>query len=478
MLKVYTKNGIELIDESLNTKFNDYEINFEKNFIIDSNNNLVYSVNGAFVGKILGDNDVPHIVLPYCYLNESPIPTDITVDPNWSKFTLSMSVDQDCFVYGARTSSTATDKLEVRVSTASTRFNTTIGSNSPAFSYVTDLSSRSDMINDGTDITTTNSGTTTTVSVGSTPGFVACSYPVCIGGIQNGNVVNPSLRMKGYFWKNEIEINNVLAHRIIPVKMKSDNSICLYDEITKKYYTALSGTTILEERPTPVPSQYIIADTIQIPTTGYINTEIPGSPRYTRSKFKVTWVGSSAATRGLYGVRATPSSSSTSYNVYLVVNATGPRWDNTGATSFFSNWQVNETHEVELTQTPEGYGQAIVDGNIVATGNTVMDPDYINYIHINTLFTAGTSATAIGGTMKWHDCQIWGDGNTLSADFVPVYDTLGQEAGLYDIVRQRFFGNNGSGTITAYDANGDPITGGNLLNMSPNMLDFNEDEER
>lgn len=276
MLTVYTKNGIELIDESLNTNFNDYEINFEKNLIIDSNNNLVYSINGDFVGKILG------------------------------------------------------------------------------------------------------------------------------GG-------------------------------------------------------------------TPIPSQYIVADCIQIPTTGYINTEIAGSPRYTRSKFKVTWFGSATGTRGLYGVRAAGSVSSTSYNVYLTVNANGPRWDNTGSASFFSAWQVNETHEVELTHTPEGYGQSIVDGVVVATGNIVMDPDYVNYIYINSLYTASTSSIATGGTMRWHGCQIWPDGNTLSADFVPVFDTVGQEAGFYDIVRQRFFGNDGSGTITAYDANGDPITGG-LLGMSPNMM--------
>ena len=35
--------------------------------------------------------------------------------------------------------------------------------------------------------------------------------------------------------------------------MKNYNSICLYNEITKKYYTAVSGTTILEERPAPAP---------------------------------------------------------------------------------------------------------------------------------------------------------------------------------------------------------------------------------
>lgn len=266
MLKIYTKNGIELIDESLNTKFDDYEINFEKNLIIDSNN-LVYSINGDFIGKILG-----------------------------------------------------------------------------------------------------------------------------------------------------------------------------------------SGSS-------PIPSQYIVANSIQIPTTGYINTEIAGSPQYTRSKFKVTWFGSATGTRGLYGVRNAPSVISTSYNVYLTVNATGPRWDNTGTTSFVSNWQVNETHEVELTHTPEGYGQTIVDGEIVATGSIVMDADYINYIHINTVYTASTASIATGGTMRWHYSQIWGDGNTLSANFIPVYDTVGQEAGFYDIARHRFFGNNGVGTITAYDENGDPITG-------------------
>ena len=194
-------------------------------------------------------DDAPHIVLPYCYLNESPVPTDITVNPNWSKFSLSVSIDQDCFVYGARTSSSATDKLEIRAVTSAVRFNTTIGSNSAAYSYVTDLSSRTDMENDGTDITTINSGTTNTVSVGSTPGFVSCPYPVCIGGMQTGSSITATLRMKGYFWKNEIEVNNVLAHQIIPVKMKSDNTICLYDTITNKYYYPIEGTQLLPERP-------------------------------------------------------------------------------------------------------------------------------------------------------------------------------------------------------------------------------------
>lgn len=195
----------------------------------------------------------PYIVLPYCYFNESPVPTDILVSTSWTELKLSLSVDTDAFVFGARSSSSATDKLEIRAVTSVERFNTTIGTNSAAYSYVTDLADRTDLTIDGSNITTVNNGTTDTVSVGTTTGFVACPYPVCFGGIQTSTSVTSTLRMKGYFWGCEIKINNVLTHQIIPVKMKADDSICLYDTKTDKYYTPLSGTTLLEEKPAPTP---------------------------------------------------------------------------------------------------------------------------------------------------------------------------------------------------------------------------------
>ena len=73
MLKVYTKNGIELIDDSSNVQFHNYEINLDKNLIIDTNNNLAYSINGEFFGRVLG--------------SESPVPYNdrvlrFTVDPS------------------------------------------------------------------------------------------------------------------------------------------------------------------------------------------------------------------------------------------------------------------------------------------------------------------------------------------------------------------------------------------------------------
>lgn len=207
-----------------------------------------------------------------------------------------------------------------------------------------------------------------------------------------------------------------------------------------------------------IPARYIVADCIQIPTTGYINTGIAATPRYTRSEFKVKWQGSSSGTRGLYGVRGAAAADNKSYNVYLTVSGSGPRWDNTGSSGNTSNWSVGETHTVELTHSGN-YGQTIVDGTVVATGNTSMSTTSYSSIYINTLYTVSTSAIATGGTMRWYYVKIWGDGTNLSGDFVPVYDTGNNVAGMYDLVTEAFFGNDGSSDINAYDADGNLITG-------------------
>ena len=207
-----------------------------------------------------------------------------------------------------------------------------------------------------------------------------------------------------------------------------------------------------------IPSQYILADCIQIPTTGYINTGIAAIPRYTRSLFKVKWQGSSTGTRGLYGVRGAASADNKSYNVYLTVNASGPRWDNTGSSGNTSNWSVGDIHTVELTHSGN-YGQAIVDGVVVATGTVSMSTNSYSSILINSIYTVSTSATATGGTMRWYPVKIWGDGTNLSGEFIPVYDTVNHEAGMYDLVTEAFFGNDGTSTIDAYDADGNIITG-------------------
>lgn len=207
-----------------------------------------------------------------------------------------------------------------------------------------------------------------------------------------------------------------------------------------------------------IPSQYILADCIQISTTAYIDTGIAATPRYTRSLFKVKWQGSSTGTRGLYGVRGSASADNKSYDVYLTVNASGPRWDNCGDSSHSSNWSTGETHTVELTHSGN-YGQVIVDGTVVATGTVAMSTTSYSPILINSLYTVPTSATATGGTVRWYSVKIWGDGSNLSADMVPVFDTVSEAGGMYDLYRNIFLAGEGSGLINAYDADGNLITG-------------------
>lgn len=222
----------------------------------------------------------------------------------------------------------------------------------------------------------------------------------------------------------------------------------------------------------PIPSQYIVAEYIQIATNQYIDTGVAAIPRYTRSLFDVYWVGSATGTRGLFGVRSTSTTNSNSYNVFLVVGGVGPRWDNTGDSTSSSSWTPGERHVVELTHTPEGYGQAIDNGVVAATGSIAMSTGLREYIHLNTIYTISNASVNTGGTTRWYSCKIWQDGTVLTADMIPVYDTITQAGGMYDVVRQQFYGgsNPDGNTIVAYDANDDPITGGNLLGMSPNLL--------
>jgi hypothetical protein len=209
-----------------------------------------------------------------------------------------------------------------------------------------------------------------------------------------------------------------------------------------------------------IPSQYIKAVYIQIPTNQYINTEVSATPQYTESEFKVHWVSGNSGTRGLYGVRSASSADYRSYCVFLTVSGSGPRWDNCGGSNFSSRWSIGDTHTVQLTHT-DRYGKTIVDGETVASGSTAMSTTSYDYIYLNSIYTRSASSNNTGGVVDWYYCKIWGDGTNLSADMVPVYDTVSQAGGMYDLVRQNFYGggNAGGNTIEAYDENGNQITG-------------------
>lgn len=199
-----------------------------------------------------------------------------------------------------------------------------------------------------------------------------------------------------------------------------------------------------------------------MPPESYIKTQISAYPNRTKSEFKVKAIDAFAtdtSIRGLYGARV--NTGDTSYAVFGRAGNYRPRWDNLGTAGTGSTWTSGVWHKVVLTQTAEGYGKTIIDDGVEEfTGTLAMSSSSSGKIHINTLWN-NNIAYASSGTQAWAwgEVRIWQDGEHLSGDFVPVYDTFTNTAGLYDKVSGEYFPNNGSGTITAYDAEGNIITG-------------------
>ena len=208
-----------------------------------------------------------------------------------------------------------------------------------------------------------------------------------------------------------------------------------------------------------IPSQYIVGERIELPSTAYIDTGVAAIPRYTRSLFTVKWIDVNTGTRGLFGVRGGTVVGTDSYNVFLIVGDKGPRWDNCGPANLSSNWSIGEEHTVELTHTPEDYPQTIVDGEVVAETTKIMSEEEFASIQINTFYTVANGVRHPGALMQWKTVKIWKDGINLSADMVPVYDTVTHSGGMYDILRQVFLPAVGSVNVVVYDADGNVITG-------------------
>ena len=208
-----------------------------------------------------------------------------------------------------------------------------------------------------------------------------------------------------------------------------------------------------------IPSQYIVGERIELPSTAYIDTGVAAIPRYTRSLFIVKWIDNNTGTRGLYGVRGRTVVGTDSYNVFLIVGDVGPRWDNCGPANLSSNWSVGEEHTVDLTHADNNDPMVIVDGEIVAQARKVMSEEEFSSIQINTFYTVANGVRHPGATMQWKTVKIWKDGINLSADMIPVYDKVTQAGGMYDILRKIFLPAVGSTKVVVYDADGNVITG-------------------
>lgn len=66
-----------------------------------------------------------------------------------------------------------------------------------------------------------------------------------------------------------------------------------------------------------------------------------------------------------------------------------------------------------------------------------------------TLFNGVQSSSHFAGAItKIFECKVWKDGTILTRDFVPVKRNTDNEVGMYDLVNNVFYANQGTGTFT------------------------------
>ena len=186
--------------------------------------------------------------------------------------------------------------------------------------------------------------------------------------------------------------------------------------------------------PSRLPEGYTEVEYIKLTGTQYVDTgyKANGNTRVVLD-FELT---DASANLGVFGGRT--GNNSKTYTLFWVAN-TGYRSDyNTGQKSV-SGVSGAGRHTVDKNK-----GVTTIDGVTASATSATFDSGYNMYL--GTINTAGTAfASGLKGNI--YSCQIY-DNGTLVRDFVPCKNSSGA-AGLYDLVNSKFYGNNGSGSITA-----------------------------
>ena len=182
-----------------------------------------------------------------------------------------------------------------------------------------------------------------------------------------------------------------------------------------------------------LPSGYKRLEYIQSSGTQYVNTGVLVSKNL---EIKLKFMLTSTTNNGIVGYMQSASSGTNRFAVFQY----GGAWyfdfgnDSTGRISGGS-FNANTLYDITA-------GNRYIKNN--ATGSNIISGSVIsNLTNSNSISILCETNCGIG---KIYSCQIYGNG-TLVRDFVPCINASG-EVGLYDLVTQAFYGNDGTGTFT------------------------------
>lgn len=186
-----------------------------------------------------GGGGLPYIPLEHCYFNGAAVSLGFKLTNTITSLKVSFTGKNSNWIFGARDYQTSSDRFTLQVGTG-----TAIATNNISATTTTNIGSinnRIDYSYDGSTIIIQNSGSTYTSS--NTRGFPNGNRIVVLGSIRNGSTIQTANTLEGYFWGLEVEVNNTLSQKVIPVKDLS-NVVCLYNTVTAEFLYPTIGTLL------------------------------------------------------------------------------------------------------------------------------------------------------------------------------------------------------------------------------------------
>ena len=250
-------------------------------------------------------------------------------------------------------------------------------------------------------------------------------------------------RAHGYkLYSFKLTDNEVLVRDYVPCYQKASGVIGLYDLVTKQFFTNngegvfLKGNAI-EDGLNILPSNYQQVEYIESTGTQYIDTGVCWQNGTSLTYESTVQFASSETTKGSGHHRCTISCNDGKLRVALVNS-------NASATEKHTAKVVWPSGNCDSTLTYTSY----VDNASIGTYSVQHLDDYRPYF----LFACTGWSTESGNPpysyekMKIYDTKFW-RGDTIIRNFVPCYRVEDGEIGLYDLVNDTFYTNQGTGTF-------------------------------
>lgn len=202
-------------------------------------------------------------------------------------------------------------------------------------------------------------------------------------------------------------------------------------DYTSQYYYPKDYSKCLIYKEEPIlPKEYTQVDYIQSDGNQYINTNLIGDQN---TKFEIFLMPTILTNvRHILG-SINSSSNAISFNISTSDSAIS-RWGNVSVTQS-SGLIANNNYIISVSQ--DGY---------YINNNLWWQPTQNDFTTTRSMYLFGTNGSTSRFAGRMYYCKIWND-NDLVSDLIPCYRNSDEVVGMYDLVTNTFFTNQGTGSF-------------------------------